>query len=107
MESRWCPPIVMYFALFPVVDTKRLEDHQDLGRIGLISNLSEVRTVVTTTAIASTFLDFRVEPSRRRNKGPSCPRPEWDGDHLLAGSNRLFTGLNRLLRLAEKKRRRE
>src|SRR5258708_26218798 len=63
MQPRWRSPVVMDFAFFSEVDTKRVEDSQGLGRVRLTSNLSEVFAVVALTAIASTFLSFRVAAS--------------------------------------------
>src|SRR5260370_41172659 len=74
MQPRWRAPVVMDFAFFSEVDTKRGEDGQDIEWIRLISNLSKVLTVVALTAIASTFLSFRVAASRGFNISAGGPR---------------------------------
>src|SRR5258708_23447910 len=63
MQSRWRSPVVMDFAFFSEVDTKRVEDGQGLWRVRLISNLSKVLKGSALTAIASTFLSFRLGAS--------------------------------------------
>ena len=80
----------MDFALFTEIDTKRVEDGQDLLWIRLASNFSKVLTVVTLTAIASTFLNLRVVPSGGFNVCLDRPRPEIDDEPLFVGNHRLF-----------------
>src|SRR5260370_34486994 len=86
MQPRWRSPVVMDFAFFSEVDTKRVEDGQGLWRVRLISNLSEVFAVVTLTAIASTFLNLRVVQSGGFNICLDRPRPEINDDPLFVGN---------------------
>src|SRR5260221_10119956 len=96
MKPRWCAPVVVDLALLLEVDTKRVEGFQNLGWKCLISNLSEVFAVVTSTAIASTFLNFLVTRSRGFNICLNDPRPEIDDGRRLAGNRRLLVYSSRV-----------
>src|ERR1039457_450451 len=86
VQPRCCTPIVMNFALLPEVDANRVEESQNLGRIRLIPNLSEVLTVTTLASLTSTLGNAPVAASRGFNVRPHCPRPENNEGRLFLGS---------------------